>query len=645
MARKNATNFVESLPPNELVENENNGATTMVATEEQPNPNTSSQPQVQKPQNRPTVVGPIQRTTTTVEKSHVIPAVEEPTIPTQPTVNGLVSTPAPQNVARGNMQYVPAQNEHDEPQWPNMFRPYIDPVNRKLIDDIYRFNKYDFYQLSVEQSLPAGAPRFSGEVPQGPYEDIVEYLKSYAVQNGFPDSAYRIGVVLMPSNKLVASHILKFGNAKKLLQSFEAENDPELVEKEKELKKVKLDAQINSELRRNAPPLVPEKDPMATVIAMQKQSSENTNALVAALAPVLAAIVSKPAPAPAPAQNNEMLMMMMKMQQDMNIKMMEMQQANTKILMEATKKQSGGDMDIFKMMELMEKMKNSIREDLSYGQPDDDIDIDPNNIGASLAVHGIKGLISLFKTGGPAIASAIAQVAASVGKNPTELTEADEPAVRKALNIPPAPPQIASTAQQPRSQPRVIQNPVRQQSRPSIMDLPAPKTLEQIVDEVAADEVATSQAAMEETPAASPNVVQMTPALPQTEETKALMKNDLEGEILLSLDTMIADIRSGRIAREVPTWVDEACARWHKDFLNNLCKIEAPVDIMKKVKEVVGVKAWSPVDIALAEVSAGLDGPVHYQFYMTFGVLKEMWAVVNMAAAEQKKEEVKNESK
>lgn len=602
MVAQKARSFVQVGPNGDPLDEQPSAGNVAVLEENQPNPN-NSHPQPPPSQ----FLGPIQRTTTTVEKAQVMPT----SFPSQPTVNGLVSTPAPQNVARGNLHYVPAENEHDEPQWPNMFRPYTDQMIRKLIDDIYRFNKYDFYQFSVAQSLPAGAATFSGELPQGPYEDVMEYLKSYAIQNGFPDAAFRIGVVLMPANKLVTSFILKFGAAKNILKGIEADQDPELIEKEKELKKVKIESQINAELKRNAPAPVEKEDPMRLVMTMQKQQSEQTNALVAALAPVVAALVSKPAPAPA-SNNNELLAMMMKMQNDSNKMMMDAQTRQTELLvkmMETNKKPEGG-MDMFKMFEMMRAMKEDIREDFQAAQPrdDDDIEVDPKNITGSLLAHGIKGLVHLFRTGGPAVAAAVAQVAASAGKRPTELTDADEPAVRAALNIPPAPPQIAM--EKPKTQ---------QKPRPSnIVNMPAPKTLDELQRQTA-----------------QPVPI---PALPETEEKKVLMQNDLEGELLLSLDTMIADIASGRIEREMPTWVEEACARWHKDFLDKLCNISAPVARMEEVKKIVGADAWSKVDVALAEANKG-EG-CHYQFYMSFDTLKEMWT---MAKSPVKQEEEKKD--
>jgi len=637
MVEQKARSFVGVAPSGEP---EAVSGNTIVEDLPQADPNISAPPPSKRLKlSSDQVVGPIQRTTVTTEKSQVIPAptfFDQPPAPSTPTVNGLVTTPAPQNVARGNLHYVPAQNEHDEPQWPNMFRPYAEHMNRKLVDDIYRFNKYDFYQLSCHQSLPAGAPAFSGELPQGPYDDVVEYLKSYAIQNGFPDSAFRIGVVLMPSNRLVTSHILKFGNAKNILKGIEQDQDPELLEKERELKKVKIDAQINAEVKRNNPTPPPAEDPMKLVISMQKQQSEQTNSLVAALAPVLAALVSKPAAAPA---NNDSLAMIAKMQADSTAMMMKMmmdsQQTTTNLfvkMMEMNGNKKSDAMGMPELFKMMREMKEDIREDFQAALPrdDDDVEVDPKNISGSLLAYGIKGLIHLFKTGGPAVAAAVAQIAASAGKNPNELTDADEPAIRAALNIPPAPKQL-TTAAAPK--PAAPKPPAPRR----LINMPPPKTLEQLKQPVPLPELDDGDKVMEEQrvpdsavawlprpPVPEPPAPAAPVAAEETPATSEIMRHDLEGELLLSLDTMIADIRSGRIERGAPTWVEEACTRWHKEFLDKLCAIEAPVERMKAVMQIVGAKAWSPVDVALADASVSSSG-CHYQFFMSFDTLKEVW--------------------
>ena len=279
-----------------------------------------------------------------------------------------------------------------------------------------------------------------------------------------------------------------------------------------------------------------------------------------------------------------------------------LEKMNEKVL-ETVKEKSSKHGDILETI----KVIRELNEEFSPPR-EEEFDIDPNNVTGSIVAGGIKALINAFRTGGPQIASAIAQAAAVLHKTPETLTQSDIPAIENELrrslpNPQPLPPQVRRPAPMPRTTPAPI--PFPQQPVPSLppnptvsLETPPPHQAEQAAVAVNPPE-----------------------RKPKTKEEIA----DLVARIEVSFDHMALDITSGRMIKDSFDWVEDAIHDWPDDYLAYLARIPNPVTRMSDISRRAQAKYDATVQLALAEGQTKYGSDIYTKFYQSFDHLIAAW--------------------
>lgn len=538
------------------------------------------------------------------------------------------------------------------------------------------------FQISCERRAP-GLLQIGNAIPQGPVSAIREYLEQQHGPGVYVLKVTEDGIIIPQaeggscelriegkSPEVQNSEAVKEQSEKAKLLKLkvaEAEAEAELKRTQRKIEREEVEAKREAKDAEESPTVarIAELESKLEAALKPKPSEwtlDKIAVLLTAAAPIIQLFIPKKDDS-----IKEVLQTINQTNKETNEKLIRLLEK---------KEEKGGDKDAFEIFRMLRKeLKDEEKDKQAWLEKmtprnDDDIEIDPNNIWGSLAAAGVKGIIHLFKTGGPGMVEAIQTIAANVGKKPEQLTDADTAAVQRAIAESAAaekrrplqlPPQ-QQVQRAPLGPPRPLQLPQRMnapangvppQAPAAVLNKPSGEsppgataqtlptgTPPTIVEQPAVAPVVAGDTTIPESiPDSSATASSTGSSVAPFKLANPKLEDDLVLEINKSVEDMVIDIESGRMVRGAAlVWIDDSLDRWNTDFLKYLATIESHMERYKVIRSKASADSLEKLDNALMEAAKKLDADKPGESTYLWNNFHNSFEVLTRAFLEQQKE-------